>query len=149
MSYAEAERAVGRRFRLHTVRGAIDIVLLPEAVYTAANFAKLADSGFYNGTVFHRVIGNFVAQGGDPTATGDGGPGWRIREELSQLPHAPGYIGVATSGKDTGGSQFFINTGRNPHLDWHYTVFAKVEAGLDVAMALRQMDTLLAVTPLP
>jgi len=147
-AYADAQAAVGRRFRLLTLRGAIDIVLLPEAVYTAANFAALADRGFYNNTIFHRVIGNFVAQGGDPTATGEGGPGWRIREELSQLPHAPGYVGMATSGKDSAGSQFFINTGRNPHLDWHYTVFAKVEAGLPAALALRQGDVLLAVTPL-
>lgn len=147
--YADARQAVGRRYRLHTVRGAIDIELLPDALYTAANFAQLAERGFYNGTTFHRVIGNFVAQGGDPTGTGEGGPGWRIREELSQLPHAPGYVGMATAGKDTGGSQFFINTGRNPHLDWHYTVFARVIAGQERSGQLLPGDAVLAVTRLP
>ncbi len=148
-SYAEASKAVGRRFRLVTLRGVIDIELLPDAVYTAANFAKLADSGFYNDTRFHRVIGNFVAQGGDPTGTGEGGPGWRIREELSRQPHALGNIGMATAGKDTAGSQFFVNTGRNPHLDWHYTVFARVTAGLPVALQLNQGDSLIRIVPLP
>jgi cyclophilin family peptidyl-prolyl cis-trans isomerase len=148
-TYADASKAVGRRFRLFTLHGVIDIELLPDAVYTAANFAKLADAGFYNGTRFHRVIGNFVAQGGDPTGTGEGGPGWRIREELSPLPHAMGYVGMATAGKDTAGSQFFINTGRNPHLDWHYTVFARVIAGLPAALQLRQGEALLRVDALP
>ena len=147
--YAEAVTVVGARYRLHTVRGVIDIELLPDAVYSAANFARLAERGYYDRSQFHRVIGNFVAQGGDPTGTGDGGPGYRIREELSPLPHAPGYVGMATAGKDTAGSQFFINTGRNPHLDWHYTVFARVVAGQPVAQALLPGDRLLAVTRLP
>ena len=147
-TYAVASAAVGKRYRLHTVRGPIDIELLPEARYTAANFAQLADKGFYNNSRFHRVIGNFVAQGGDPTGTGEGGPGWRIREELSRLPHAPGYLGMATAGKDTAGSQFFFNTGRNPHLDWHYTVFAKILAGDAIANQLLPGDGLLAVTRL-
>ena len=146
--YAVASAAVGTRYRLHTVRGAIDIELLPEAPYTAANFAQLAERGYYSNTIWHRVIGNFVAQGGDPTGTGEGGPGWRIREELSRLPHAPGYLGMATAGKDTAGSQFFLNTGRNPHLDWHYTVFAKILAGEAVAYQLLPGDGLLAVSRL-
>ncbi|MFZ5843771.1 MAG: peptidylprolyl isomerase [Pseudomonadota bacterium] len=147
--YGQALAYVGLRYRLHTVRGAVDIELLPDAVYTAANFARLADQGYYDRSTFHRVIGNFVAQGGDPSGTGDGGPGWRIREELSPLPHAPGYVGMATAGKDTAGSQFFINTGRNPHLDWHYTIFARVTAGQAVAQQLLPGDALLAVRRLP
>ena len=147
--YAQALAYVGLRYRLHTVRGAVDIELLPDAVYTVANFARLADQGYYDRSTFHRVIGNFVAQGGDPSGTGDGGPGWRIREELSPLPHAPGYVGMATAGKDTAGSQFFINTGRNPHLDWHYTIFARVIAGQAVAQQLLPGDALLAVRRLP
>ncbi|HEX4909616.1 MAG TPA: peptidylprolyl isomerase [Permianibacter sp.] len=148
-AYAEALAYVGLRYRLHTVRGVVDIELLPEAVYTVANFARLADKGYYDRSTFHRVIGNFVAQGGDPSGTGEGGPGWRIREELSPLPHAPGYVGMATAGKDTAGSQFFINTGRNPHLDWHYTIFARVIAGQAVAQQLLPGDALLAVRRLP
>lgn len=147
--YRDALAYVGLRYRLHTVRGAVDIELLPDAVYTGANFARLADQGYYDRSTFHRVIGNFVAQGGDPSGTGDGGPGWRIREELSPLPHAPGFVGMATAGKDTAGSQFFINTGRNPHLDWHYTVFARVIAGQTVAQHLLPGDALLAVRRLP
>ena len=148
-AYAEALAYVGLRYRLHTVRGAVDIELLPDAVYTVANFARLADKGYYDRSTFHRVIGNFVAQGGDPSGTGEGGPGWRIREELSPLPHAPGYVGMATAGKDTAGSQFFINTGRNPHLDWHYTIFARVIAGQAVAQQLLPGDALLVVRRLP
>lgn len=142
--YQHVRDAVGMQIRLSTSRGEIDIELLSDAPYTAANFLELVRKGYYNGTVFHRVIPNFVAQGGDPTGRGDGGPGYRIREELSRLPHDKGYIGMATAGKDTAGSQFFFNTERNPHLDWHYTVFAKVMRGEDIMMALQQGDTIVS-----
>ena len=142
LPYTEVLRARDVHVVMQTSRGKIVLQLLPEAPYTAWNFLQLANKGFYNGTTFHRVVPNFVAQGGDPTGRGDGGPGYSIREEWSLLPHDVGYVGMATSGKDTGGSQFFFNTARNPHLDWHYTVFAKVVEGLDVMMALQQGDSI-------
>lgn len=142
LPYTEVLRARDAHVVMQTSRGKIVLKMLPEAPYTAWNFLQLAKNGFYNGTRFHRVVPNFVAQGGDPSGRGDGGPGYSIREEWSLLPHDTGYVGMATSGKDTGGSQFFFNTARNPHLDWHYTVFAKVVEGLDVMMALQQGDSI-------
>lgn len=140
-----ALQAVHRVYNINTNRGNILIRLMPDAPYTAWNFAELADRGYYDKTIFHRVIPHFVAQGGDPTGTGSGGPGWRIREELSMLPHAPGTLGMATAGKDTGGSQFFFNSVRNWHLDWHYTVFAVIESGEEVAQQLRPGDQIISV----
>lgn len=115
-----------------TNKGDIKIELLPEvAPFTVMNFLKLAQSNYYDGTIFHRVVPNFVIQGGDPTGTGFGGPGYAIRSEFSPLRYDRGMVGMASSGKDTEGSQFFITHTATPHLDGRYTIFGKVTEGMD------------------
>jgi len=133
-----------------TVRGRIVAELFPkEAPGTVANFEKLANSGFYDGTRFHRVIANFVAQGGDPLSkdpknprVGTGGPGYTIKCETAGNPHKheAGSLSMAHAGKDTGGSQFFIAHGTLKHLDGVHTVFGKVETGMDVVLKIAQGD---------
>lgn len=116
-----------------TNKGNIKIELLPDvAPFTVMNFLKLSEKDYYDGTIFHRVVSNFVIQGGDPTATGYGGPGYSIRSEFSNLPYERGMVGMASSGKDTEGSQFFITHSAAPHLDGKYTIFGKVTEGMDV-----------------
>ncbi|MEP7147240.1 MAG: peptidylprolyl isomerase, partial [bacterium] len=116
-----------------TNKGDIKIELLREvAPFTVMNFLKLAEKNFYDGTIFHRVVSNFVIQGGDPTGTGYGGPGYAIRSEFSPLNYERGMVGMASSGKDTEGSQFFITHSATPHLDGKYTIFGKVTEGMDV-----------------
>ena len=133
-----------------TGRGRIVAELFPkEAPGTVANFEKLANSGFYDGTRFHRVIENFVAQGGDPLSkdpnsprVGTGGPGYTIKCETKGNPHKheAGSLSMAHAGKDTGGSQFFIAHGTLKHLDGVHTVFGKVETGMDVVLQIKQGD---------
>lgn len=133
-----------------TGRGRIVAELFPkEAPGTVANFEKLANSGFYDGTRFHRVIENFVAQGGDPLSkdpknsrVGTGGPGYTIKCETQGNPHQheAGSLSMAHAGKDTGGSQFFIAHGTLKHLDGVHTVFGKVETGMDVVLKIKQGD---------
>lgn len=139
-AYAKIKSLISQRLTITTSRGDIVIQLLPSAAYSSYRFQKLALEGFYDGTVFHRVIPNFVAQGGDPTGTGMGGPGYRIREELYPDSHLRGTVGMATTGKDTAGSQFFINLKDNLHLDRRYTIFGRVVAGMDIADQLAQGD---------
>ena len=116
-----------------TARGQIEIELRVDvAPLTVLNFMELAKDEFYNGLIFHRVVPNFVVQGGDPRGDGWGGPPWFIRCEYSDLPYVRGSVGVATSGKDTGGSQFFITHSPQPHLDARYTIFGEVISGMDV-----------------
>jgi cyclophilin family peptidyl-prolyl cis-trans isomerase/HEAT repeat protein len=110
------------------------------APLTCLNFLKLVKDGFYDNLVFHRVVPNFVAQGGDPRGDGWGGPGYSIRCEYSQNPYVRGAVGIATSGKDTGGSQFFITLSAQPHLDARYTVFGRVIEGMDIADSIRKGD---------
>lgn len=118
---------------IRTNKGDIRIELFPgTAPMTVLNFLKLSEKGFYNGTVFHRVVPNFVIQGGDPTGTGYGGPGYSIRSEFSPLEYETGMLGMASSGKDTEGSQFFITHSATPHLNGKYTIFGKVTGGMDV-----------------
>ena len=118
---------------LKTDEGDIELELYPDAApFTVMNFLKLAEKDYFDGTEFHRVIGNFVIQGGDPTSTGFGGPGYSIRGEYSPLPYERGTLGMASSGKDTEGSQFFITHSRTPHLDSKYTIFGKVTSGMDI-----------------
>src|SRR3954451_2747815 len=105
-----------------------------EAPKTVKNFEDLANSGFYDGVIFHRVIPGFVAQGGDPTGTGAGGPGYRYQDELSDRPFVAGSLGVANAGPNTNGSQFYIVLAPAPHLTGRYTLFGEVEAGMDVAL---------------
>ena len=118
---------------IKTNKGDITIELLPDvAPFTVMNFLKLAEKNYYDSTIFHRVVSNFVIQGGDPTGTGFGGPGYSIRSELSPLTYETGMVGMASSGKDTEGSQFFITHSATPHLDGKYTIFGKVTDGQDV-----------------
>lgn len=115
-----------------------------EAPGTVENFEKLANEGFYNGVTFHRVIPGFVAQGGDPTGTGAGGPGYTIKCETEGNPHKhqPGSLSMAHAGKDTGGSQFFIVHEAQPHLDGVHTVFGQVTEGMDTVLRIKQGDVM-------
>lgn len=133
-----------RLVKLHTTQGDIVIRLNNQAPYTGLNFVRLVESGYYDNTYFSRVIGNFVAQGGDTIGDGEGSSGQPIREELSYLSHLKATVGMATSGKDTGDSQFYINLAYNIHLDRHYTVFGQVETGMDVALKLSNGDRIIS-----
>lgn len=123
----------------------IEFDLFPnEAPNTVANFEKLANSGFYNGVIFHRVIPGFVSQGGDPTGTGMGGPGYTIKCETEGNPHKHevGSLSMAHAGRDTGGSQFFIVHEPQPHLDGVHTVFGKVTSGIDTVLSMKNGDVM-------
>ncbi|HEY4221121.1 MAG TPA: peptidylprolyl isomerase [Myxococcota bacterium] len=129
-----------------TTRGNIQIAFDREnAPATVANFVALAKAKFYDGTPFHRVIADFVAQGGDKRGDGAGGPGYTIACENSDETYSRGSVGMATSGKDTGGSQFFFTHSSQPHLDGRYTLFAHVTTGLDVMDALQPNDKITSV----
>jgi cyclophilin family peptidyl-prolyl cis-trans isomerase/HEAT repeat protein len=131
---------------LHTARGVITLELLVrEAPLTVHNFVTLARAGWFDDTRFHRVIAGFVAQDGDPTGTGSGGPGYSIRDELNRHRYARGAVGMALSGPDTGGSQYFLTLTPQPHLDGGYTVFARVTDGFEVMDGLLLGDRLLRV----
>jgi cyclophilin family peptidyl-prolyl cis-trans isomerase/HEAT repeat protein len=126
---------------LFTRRGRIELHLdVIETPLTTASFVALARRGFYDGLGFHRVVPGFVVQGGDPRGDGSGGPGYTLRCEIGQSPYGRGVVGMALSGKDTGGSQFFIALQPAPHLDGGYTAFARVASGMDVADQLRPGD---------
>lgn len=134
---------------IQTNRGDIVLELYPEyAPKTVNNFAFLAGEGFYDGVSFHRVISDFMIQGGDPTGTGRGGPGYRFEDEFAGNPlrHERGVISMANAGPGTNGSQFFITHGPQPHLDGRHTVFGKVTSGLDVVDSIRQGDVMEKVT---
>jgi cyclophilin family peptidyl-prolyl cis-trans isomerase len=131
------------RARFRTQRGEFTAELYADrAPLTVENFVNLARSGFYDGTTFHRVIGGFMAQGGDPTGTGRGGPGYQFRDEFHPtLRHdGPGVLSMANSGPGTNGSQFFITYGPTPHLDGKHSVFGRVVEGMDVVRSLRERD---------
>lgn len=134
---------------IKTDKGDIRVALFPEqAPITVANFVNLAQRGYYDGVVFHRVVPNFVIQGGDPTGSGRGGPGYRFQDEFSpELKHdGPGVLSMANAGPGTNGSQFFITHNATPHLDGRHSVFGKVESGQDVVDAIRQGDKMVEVT---
>jgi HEAT repeat protein len=136
-----------RQVTLRTPRGDIGLELLwDDAPHTAANFVRLARAGFYSGLTFHRVVPNFVAQGGCPRGDGWGGPGYTIRCEINRDRYLAGTVGMALSGKDTGGSQFFITYSPIPRLDGKYTVFARVVSGQDVVDALQEGDAFQVLT---
>lgn len=115
-----------------------------EAPKTVENFRKLANEGFYNGVTFHRVIPGFVSQGGDPTGTGAGGPGYSIPCETAGNPHKHkvGALSMAHAGRDTGGSQFFLVHEPQPHLDGVHTVFGQVTTGIETVLNMRQGDVM-------
>ncbi len=122
---------------LHLERGDVTLRLLPEVAPQSVNsFVFLARERFYDGCTFHRVIPGFVAQAGDPTGSGSGGPGYRVPDELSDRPFVAGTVGMANAGPNTNGSQFFIVLDAAPHLTGRYTLFAEVESGMDVALAI-------------
>ncbi len=130
-----------------TSKGEIEIELLFDvAPVTVLNFIELAGSGFYTGLSFHRVVPNFVVQGGDPRGDGWGGPDWYIRCEYSNERYKRGTIGIATSGKDTGGSQFFITLSPQPHLDSRYTIFGQVTKGMEIADLIVKGDLIKTIT---
>jgi cyclophilin family peptidyl-prolyl cis-trans isomerase len=131
------------RARFKTERGEIVAELFADkAPLTVENFVNLARSGFYDGTTFHRVIAGFMAQSGDPTGTGHGGPGYQFDDEFSpELRHdGPGVLSMANAGPGTNGSQFFITYGATPHLDDRHSVFGRVVEGIDVLGAIRERD---------
>jgi peptidyl-prolyl cis-trans isomerase B (cyclophilin B) len=128
---------------LQTNHGPIAIELFPgEAPKTVENFAKLARDGFYDGVVFHRVIPDFMVQGGDPTGTGTGGPGYTFEDEFNEHKVERGALAMANAGPNTNGSQFFIVTADAcPWLDGKHTVFGRVTNGMDVVDAISQVAT--------
>jgi len=128
---------------LQTTMGDVKIELLDETMpITAGNFRKLVAQGFYNGTIFHRVIPNFMIQGGDPQGTGLGGPGYTIKDELpADNRNSRGTISMANAGPNTGGSQFFINVVDNHRLDRKHPVFGRVVGGMDVVEAISRTPT--------
>jgi peptidyl-prolyl cis-trans isomerase B (cyclophilin B) len=146
---------VKKRVAFDTEKGRIEAELFPaEAPGTVANFEKLANSGFYDGTRFHRVIKGFMAQGGDPLSkepnnprVGTGGPGYKIDCETKDNPrkHEPGSLSMAHAGKNTGGSQFFLCHTATPHLNGVHTVFGKVDTGMDVVLKIAQKDVVHSV----
>ncbi|AEG19398.1 peptidylprolyl isomerase [Methanobacterium paludis] len=132
---------------IETDKGNIELTLFDkEAPNTVANFEKLAKKGFYNGLTFHRVIPNFVIQGGCPKGNGTGGPGYTIKCEINEHKHGTGALSMAHAGKDTGGSQFFITHSPQPHLDGVHTVFGKVVKGMDVVNKITAGDVMNKVT---
>jgi cyclophilin family peptidyl-prolyl cis-trans isomerase/HEAT repeat protein len=129
-----------------TTKGSFTIQLLPEeAPLTVDNFIKLAERNYFRGITVHRVVPNFVIQDGDPRGDGNGGPGYQIRCEINQAPYGRGAVGMALSGKDTGGSQWFVTHAPQPHLDGGYTVFGKVVAGMDVVDAIVRGDVIQSI----
>ncbi len=131
---------------LHTSAGDITwSFYVSEAPQTVRNFVRLAEAGTFDGLAIHRVVPNFVIQDGDPTGTGSGGPGYTIRCEYNRLRYDTGMVGMALSGKDTGGSQWFITHSPQPRLDGRYTIFARVTAGMDVVWRTVQGDRVLKV----
>jgi cyclophilin family peptidyl-prolyl cis-trans isomerase len=128
---------------MQTNHGAVELELYDEdAPKTVENFKKLSADGFYDGTIFHRVIEDFMIQGGDPTGTGSGGPGYQFEDEFNDHPVVRGSLAMANAGPNTNGSQFFIVTADAcPWLDGKHTVFGRVTSGMDVVDAISQLDT--------
>jgi len=136
--------------QIHLASGILDIDLYDDdAPGTVANFVKLAESGFYDGLTFHRVIPDFMVQGGCPLGTGTGGPGYKIPCELTGVKqiHDRGVLSMAHAGRNTGGSQFFIchNRKNTAHLDRNHTVFGKVVGNVDLIDGIRQGDKMIKV----
>ncbi|RJQ58290.1 MAG: peptidylprolyl isomerase [Stygiobacter sp.] len=134
---------------INTSKGMIEMKLYPEyAPVTVNNFVFLSKEGFYDGVSFHRVIEDFVIQGGDPTGTGRGGPGYKFEDEFKNNPlkHERGVMSMANAGPGTNGSQFFITHSPQPHLNGKHTVFGKVMNGLDVVDSIEQGDQMIEVT---
>lgn len=150
---ADYRRAAGRKNGtveaiVETEKGTFAIELLPEdAPLTVDNFITLARRGYFNGLAVHRLVPNFVVQDGDPRGDGNGGPGWSIRCEINMLAYGRGMVGMALSGKDTGGSQWFVTHSPQPHLDGGYTIFGRIDAaGMAVVDRIVRGDRILKIT---
>jgi cyclophilin family peptidyl-prolyl cis-trans isomerase/HEAT repeat protein len=147
--YERALARIGKSVRavIATDKGSFTVELLPEeAPLTVDNFVGLARKNYYNNVPFHRVVPNFVVQGGDPRGDGNGGPGYQIRCEINEVPYNRGAVGMALSGKDTGGSQWFVTHSPQPHLDGGYTVFGRVVEGMEVVDRIVRGDRIRFVT---
>ncbi|MCL2932869.1 MAG: peptidylprolyl isomerase [Trichodesmium sp. MAG_R03] len=130
---------------MDTEKGKINLELFDnDAPNTVKNFVELSEKGFYDGLNFHRVISNFMIQGGCPKGTGTGGPGYQIKCEINSNKHLEGTLSMAHAGKDTGGSQFFICHSPQPHLDGVHTIFGKTE-DMDVVNAIRKGDKIRSI----
>ena len=132
---------------IETEKGNIVLELFASDVpVTVNNFVFLSREGFYDGTTFHRVIPDFMAQGGDPTGTGTGGPGYKFADEFTEHAHITGALSMANAGPNTNGSQFFITYTAQPHLNGHHSVFGQLVDGMDVLKAIKQGDTIVRIT---
>ncbi|HEX6650128.1 MAG TPA: peptidylprolyl isomerase, partial [Pyrinomonadaceae bacterium] len=146
--YQRALARIGRSVRavVTTDKGSFTIELLPEAApLTVDNFVQLAQRDYYRNVTIHRVVPNFVIQDGDPRGDGNGGPGYSIRCEINQLLYDRAAVGMALSGKDTGGSQWFVTHAPQPHLDGGYTIFGRVTAGMDVVDRIARGDLIQSI----
>ncbi|MBG7617028.1 MAG: peptidylprolyl isomerase [Chloroflexi bacterium] len=131
---------------IETAKGSLVLDLFTKDVpITVNNFVFLAREGFYDGTTFHRVISGFMAQGGDPTGTGAGGPGYRFADEFTVNKHDSGTLSMANSGPNTNGSQFFITYAPQPHLDGRHSVFGKLVKGMDILESIKQCDAIVKI----
>ena len=145
---SEATQANELAAVIKTTKGDIRVTLFPaEAPVTVANFVNLAQRGYYDGLKFHRVLANFMIQGGDPTGTGSGGPGYQFADEFSRsLRHdSAGTLSMANAGPRTNGSQFFITHGPTPHLNDLHSIFGKVSSGQDIVDAIAQNDVMTTI----
>jgi len=146
--YTRALARIGKNVRavVTTSKGSFTIELLPEAApLTVDNFVQLAQRDYFRNVTIHRVVPNFVIQDGDPRGDGNGGPGYTIRCEINEVPYDRAAVGMALSGKDTGGSQWFVTHSPQPHLDGGYTVFGRVVAGMDVVDKIVRGDVIQSV----
>ncbi len=132
---------------IETEKGSIVLELFASDVpVTVNNFVFLAREGFYDGTTFHRVIPDFMAQGGDPTGTGTGGPGYKFADEFTKHTHVAEALSMANSGPNTNGSQFFITYSPQPHLDRKHSVFGQLVLGANVLKAIKNGDAIIRIT---
>lgn len=149
VDYARALARSGKKFNavVTTPRGRFTMALVPdEAPLTVDNFIQLAKRGYFGGIAIHRVVPNFVIQDGDPRGDGNGGPGYQIRCEINEMPYNRGAVGMALSGKDTGGSQWFVTHSPQPHLDGGYTVFGNVVSGMEIVDSVVRGDVIRSIT---
>jgi cyclophilin family peptidyl-prolyl cis-trans isomerase len=147
--YERALARIGKRFNavVTTTRGSFTIELLPDnAPLSVDNFIQLAERGYFGGITIHRVVANFVIQDGDPRGDGNGGPGYQIRCEINEVPFNRGAVGMALSGKDTGGSQWFVTHSAQPHLEGGYTVFGNVISGMNVVDNIARGDVIRSIS---
>lgn len=141
------EKIIMKKAIIETKKGNIVLELFDnDAPNTVENFVKLIDQGFYNGLTFHRVIPDFMIQGGCPKGNGTGGPGYKIKCEINPRKHTKGTLSMAHAGKNTGGSQFFITHSPQPHLDGVHTVFGQVIEGMEVVNKIKNSDVMTKIT---